>query len=487
MQLSTMVRLMTFLLAITLVASSVGFVAGLVFIFSRQPTEAALRLPAAKTVESEQPYVVIKGELTNGTGKPSSMIGNWSNFRGNQYDAVSPEQIPLKKDFSDSIPTLWELPLGEGFAGFAIRNGRVYILDYDMRDFRDALRCLSFDDGQEIWRFSYPVRIKKNHGMSRTIPAVTDKYCVSLGPKCHALCVDAVTGQEKWFIDLKHTYGTTEPEWYAGQCPLIVKRKAKGQELAILAPSGPDALLVAVDCETGEEVWRTPNPFGWTMTHASVTPMQLDGRLTFVYFGKGGVVGADAADGKILWSTTDWQIEIATCPSPVILPDNRIFCCGGYLSGAVMLQIIPNSGSETEPNTPQYTAKTLFRLKDAVFGSEQQTPIFYDGHLFGIRQRDKQFVCLDLNGNVVWSSGSKARFGSGPYIVADGMFLILDDDGKLTACEATSKGYKQLFDVQVLEDHGCWAPLSIVGGRLLLRDQVSMKCLNLRKASSQPE
>jgi outer membrane protein assembly factor BamB len=200
--------------------------------------------------------------------------------------------------------------------------------------------------------------------------------------------------------------------------------------------------------------------------------MTLDGRQTFVYCGKGGVAGVDAADGKILWSTTDWYIEIATCPSPVILPDNRIFCSGGYLTGAAMLQIIKTG--ET------YTAKTLFKLKDAVFGSEQQTPVFYDGHLFGIRQRDKQFVCLELGGSIVWTSGAQARFGSGPYIVAGGMFLILDDDGKLTACEASSKGYRQLFDVQVLEDHGCWAPTAIVNGRLLLRDQTTMKCIDLR-------
>ena len=27
--------------------------------------------------------------------------------------------------------------------------------------------------------------------MSRTVPAVTDKYVVALGPKCHVMCLDA--------------------------------------------------------------------------------------------------------------------------------------------------------------------------------------------------------------------------------------------------------------------------------------------------------
>ncbi|MCL2744596.1 MAG: PQQ-binding-like beta-propeller repeat protein, partial [Planctomycetaceae bacterium] len=304
---------------------------------NRNPFAFALRVPVEQTKQDDNvPYVPIEGELTRGEEcdnfKPS-ITGSWSQFRGDFFDAVYrlEDGIRIKKTFSDENkpPQLWSLPLGEGFAAPAIRNGRVYLLDYDMENFRDALRCLSFENGKEIWRFSYPVKIKKNHGMSRTIPAVSDKYCVSLGPKCHVLCVDAMTGEKKWFIDLQHTFGTTEPEWYAGQCPFIVTEK-DGSESVIIAPAGTDVLLFSLDCETGNERWRTPNPFGWTMTHASVMPMKLDdGRHTYVYFGKGGVVGVDAENGNILWDTTDWRIEIATCPSPVPLPNNRIFCCGG--------------------------------------------------------------------------------------------------------------------------------------------------------------
>jgi hypothetical protein len=125
----------------------------------------------------------------------------------------------------------------------------------------------------------------------------------------------------------------------------------------------------------------------------------------------------------------------------------------------------------------------LFRLKNTVFGSEQQTPIFHDGHLFGIRENDKQFVCLDLKGNAVWGSGRREQFGSGPSVLADGMFLILNDDGELTGCEATSAGFRKLFRVNVFDEdaRACWAPMAIVSGRLLLRDHLFMKCLDLRE------
>ena len=54
------------------------------------------------------------------------------------------------------------LEAGEGHAGAAIRNGRVYLLDYDRENEADALRCLSLENGEEIWRFTYPVKVKRN-------------------------------------------------------------------------------------------------------------------------------------------------------------------------------------------------------------------------------------------------------------------------------------------------------------------------------------
>ena len=478
----TIVNLTIYLFVGLLLFGSTGLALGLIFAFRGDNSPLASLIDIRVPVIRESilaPFVPIEGELTRGSGVPSQISVNWSHFRGDNRDAISTETFPLRKNWSnaDPPPVLWGLPLGEGFAGFAVRNGCVYVLDYDMKNERDALRCLSLDTGEEIWRYSYPIRIKKNHGMSRTIPAVTDQYCVSIGPMGHVLCVEATTGEEKWLIDLRHKYGTTVPDWYAGQCPLIVVLPGSDRPSAIIAPSGPEALMVALDCETGEEIWRAPNPFGWNMTHSSIMPMVLEKQLTFVYLGEHGLVGVRARDGDVLWSwsTPSWPNAPATCSSPVILPDNRIFFSGGYRRGAVIIQIVPKQQEGT------YDANTLFQIDHTVFDTEQQTPLFYAEHIFGLRQNDKQFVCLDLNGRVVWTSGRQERFGSGPYIVADGMILILDDDGKLTGIEATPAGYRSLFEVEdVLDDVACWAPMAIVQGRLLLRDQFYMRCIDLR-------
>lgn len=442
----------------------------LVVWFNTGPVESlharlpGLDRPPGVGANSAQP-VKLEGRLTSGNGVPSNVSGEWPWFRGRKLDGIGDDSVRLARQWSTSGPrVLWSIDLGEGYAGPAVWAGRVYLLDYDREASADALRCLSLDDGREIWCYRYPVTVKRNHGMSRTVPAVDGKHVVALGPKCHVTCLDAVTGQKAWMLDLVQQYGTTVPQWYAGQCPLIENGRA------ILAPAG-NALLAAVDCNSGEVLWKSPNPQAWKMTHVSITPMELTGRRMYVYCGKGGVAGVSADKGEILWETTDWKISIATCPSPVVLPEGKIFFSGGYNAGALMLQVSQSGG--------RFTAKTLFRLKPDQFGSTQHTPVFYQNHLFGVREKDKQLVCLDLNGREIWASGTKHRFGIGPYMIADGLIYVMDDAGLLTLAEATTSGYQQLVQAQVLEGHDSWAPMALVRGRLLARDLTRMVCLDV--------
>jgi len=459
-------------------------VAGIVLLYFWLSADAAqnltVRLPSEQDfIESEQEGGgIIKGQLVKFDAQPSDLPGTWPRFRGENFDAIALAQIPalaptgyeevkLANSWPDEGPqVLWSKDLGEGFAGAAVLDGRVYIIDYDQENEADLIRCLSLDDGSDIWNYSYPVKIKRNHGMSRTVPAVTEKYVVTIGPKCHVTCLDSMTGDFKWMLDLVKDYGTTVPEWYAGQCPLIEDGKA------IIAPGGT-ALMMAVDCETGEIAWETPNLNKWKMTHSSIMPAEFMGEQMYIYCAGGGVVGVSAVDGSILWEYPGWKIRLANVASPLVVGDGKIFLSGGYNSGAMMLQLT----KEDE----KIIAEEVFRLDSKVFGSEQQTPIFYNDHIYGIRP-DKQLACLDLNGNVVWTSSRTNRFGPqglGPYSIADGKIFILDDDGTLTLAEANTTGYVQLAQAKVLEGPDAWAPMAFAAGRLIIRDMNKMICLDV--------
>ncbi len=427
----------------------------------RVPSQIDLHPPSV----DEGISAILRGELIQSDGIPAEIPGSWPRFRGTNFDGISAEDVALAEAWAEGEPkVLWSVDVGEGYAGAAVRNGRVYLLDYDMEQKADALRCLSLADGKEIWRYSYPVKTKRNHGMSRTVPAVTDEHVVGLGPKCHVICLDSITGEFRWGIDLVRDFGTTVPLWYAGQCPLIDGGRV------ILAPGG-EMLMIAVDIETGEVVWETPNPRRWKMTHASIMPMVFAGKRMYVYCASGGVVGISAEDGTLLWETSEWRISIATVPSALIMDEGRIFLSGGYNAGSMMLQLREDNGT--------IIAEPVFRLEAEVFGATQHTPILFEDHIYGVRP-DGQLVCLDTNGKVLWASGAAHSFGLGPFLIANGLIYVMDDSGLLTLTKAGSSNYTQLAQAQVLTGHDSWGPMAIVGGRLIARDLTQMVCLDVR-------
>ena len=440
------------------------------------------RIEIAGEGGTRQVKVSFPGQFQAGDGQPADLRGSWPRFRGRHYDAVGTETVALARAWPQGGPkALWSIPVGLGYAGSAVNRGRVYLLDYDETRHADALRCLSLEDGREIWRRWYAIPVDSDHGMSRTVPAVTDRSVVTFGPKCHVMCVDAETGDFRWGIDLVKDYGAKVPKWYAGQCPLI------DGEVAILAPVGKEVLMMAVTCESdGEVVWTAPNRRGWKMTHSSIIPMDLGWRRLYLYCASGGLVGVAAEDGDnqkagdILFEFDQWRVRFANVPSPVVIGNGHVLLSGGYGSGSMMVRIVEEGD--------RLVCKTVWRKeKPAEFGSEQQTPVFYKGHIFGVlpkesRSLGEQLICMNLEAKHVWRSGRANRFGLGSYLIADGMIFVMDDEGVLTLAEATSEGYKQLARAKVLADaHETWAPLALAGGRLLVRDLRKLVCLDVRE------
>ncbi|MCP4903261.1 MAG: PQQ-like beta-propeller repeat protein [bacterium] len=404
------------------------------------------------------------------------MAGEWIQFRGQNSDNILSEGVALARSWpEDGPPELWSIDLGEGHAGAAVAAGRVYVLDYDEEAGADVLRCLSLANGRELWKRWYEVRIKRNHGLSRTVPATNGEWVVTLGPRCHVMAVHAITGDLLWGMDLERDYGSQTPFWYTGQCPII------DDGVVVLAPAGDDVLLMGVDCATGEIVWHTPNLNGWQMSHTSVMPMELSGRRMYVYSAIGGIVGvaADGEDrGQILWQTDLWSRSVLA-PSPVVLPDGRIYVTAGYGAGSMMLKVTPSDDG--------FSVTKLQEIKPTDgLASEQQTALLYDGHLIAIRPKDggeyrQQLVCVhpDDCTQMTWASGPEQQFGLGPYLIADDKVFVLDDDGVLTLLEASTRHYRQLAQAQVLDGHDAWAPMALAGSRLVLRDSKRMVCLDV--------
>jgi outer membrane protein assembly factor BamB len=406
----------------------------------------------------------------------SNLTGKWTRFRGADFDNINKENTKLIDKWGTEGPKIqWKVNLGEGHAAPVIYNGKVYILDYEEKKKLDALRCFSLESGKELWKRSYKVHVKRNHGMSRTVPAISEKFIVTVGPRGHVMCVNPQNGDFLWGIDLVKNYKSVIPFWYTGQCPIIDK------DTAIIAPGGK-AILIAVDCATGKVVWETPNPDKWQMSHSSIMPMVFGGKKMYVYAAVGGICGISAEGddkGKVLWKTSEFAPSVVA-PSPLIMDNGKILITAGYGAGSAVLQIKKEAGN--------YSVKVLQKYKPSEgIASEQQTPLLYKDYVFAILPKDagasrNQLVCSKQGDctKILWTSGKSDRFGLGPYIIADGKFFILNDDGTLTIAKASTQKYVSLDNARVIQGQDAWGPIAIADGRLLMRDSKQMICIDVR-------
>jgi outer membrane protein assembly factor BamB len=472
---------------IVAVAASVFAIILFWWLLSDQPLRLGERVPGMDDrpkAEAKSDSVII-GQFFDTLGTMDEVIpGDWPRFRGKDLDNISKDPTLLAESWDTSGPAIiWRTTLGEGYAGPAVHNGRVYLLDYNERKKADALRCFSLSSGKELWRRWYYVDLKRNHGYSRTIPAVTDKYVVTVGPRSHVMCCDPLSGKMFWSIDMEKEFGIpgTEkgritPDFYSGQCPLI------DDGVAVLAPGGK-ALMIGVDCATGKILWRTPNADSIRMSHSSVIPMVIYGKRMYVYNGVGGVCGVSAEKtdiGKLLWSTTVWS-PATTAASPLFLGNNEIAVFGSYGAGGARIVINATGSGYTA------TVKEQHKATEGL-ASDQQTPVILGNYIWSVLPENagalkKQLVCYKKSDllTAVWSSGKENRFGRGlgPYIVSGNNLYLLDDDGNLYFYKMQDTKVTLISSHKILKAVEAWGPMAIAGKYLIMRDARNLLCLNI--------
>ena len=403
-----------------------------------------------------------------------TLKGEWNCFRGSDYNNIVRTNTAF--DFSSDFQIVWKVETGEGYAAPVICNGLVYLLDYDEKLKSDALRCFDLETGTELWRRWYRVPMKRNHGFSRTAPAVNDKYVLTIGPTAHIMCCNPVSGELKWSLDMQKQFETEVPFWYSGQCPRIENNQL------IVAPAGKEVLMAGLDCETGEIVWQTPNVPEYKMSHASIMPMTVLGKKTYVYAGIGGVCGVSAETndiGKLLWNVNTWQPSVIA-PSPMQLSSDKILLTAGYGAGGAVLQIKHTNGVFATTITEKYKP-------NEGLSSEQQTPILYNNMVITIPPKDggeirgKLVAYSPTNIHTpIWESEPNERFGLGPYMIIENHLFALKEDGELYVYRIQQQGLSFVKKQRIMEGTDAWAPMAYADGYLLLRDANGVYCLKIK-------
>jgi outer membrane protein assembly factor BamB len=389
----------------------------------------------------------------------SCAAADWPQFLGENRDGISTETGLARAWPAGGPKVLWTVPLAEGFGPACIRDGRVYVLDREAHR-TDILRCLDLATGKQHWTFPYTAPGQYVQPGSRTTPACDGTHVFAVGPAGDIHCVTAADGKVVWKKHLLRDFGGG-PLPPAGVCqsPLLAS------DALIVAPLTGQVGVAALAKTTGEVLWKSP-PLGDQM-YASPRVAQVDGADQVVVVGRTRVDAVEVGTGKPLWTFDGWRCnQPATNPVPV--GDGRFFWAASYGLGGIMLKVARQGEA--------FEVTRLFENRR--FKPVMHNPLFYRGHLY---LNSNALMCLDLDGNVMWTSGRTARFEMGNLLIADGLIYILDGaGGSLTLAEASPEGYNELATAKVLDGPQVWSPMALSNGRLVLRDKRKMKCLDVK-------
>jgi outer membrane protein assembly factor BamB len=406
-----------------------------------------------------------------------AFAADWPQYYGPQRDSTSTEKGLLRTWPKEGPRVLWTVPVGIGYGGPVVSGGKVYLLDRD-DVVGDKLRCLDFSSGKELWSFAYDAPGKADHPGSRSAPTADGNFVYTCGQQGELYCINTTTQKPVWNKNIwKDFGGGSLPRWVITQNPLIYRN------LLIVASQTPQAGVVAYDKLTGELKWKSAALTG-VAGYVSPSIVKVGGEDHLVMISGaagrganasgGSVNGLDPLSGKALWTYGNWQCIIPV-PHAVDAGEGRMLITGGYRAGAAMIKVQKKADGS-------YEVAELFKNPD--FGAHTQPPILYKGNFYAqytINELSDGLVCMGMDGQVKWKTGENPLFNKGGMILVDDLLLSLDGNKMLYLIQPDPSGFKPLSSAEMLEPGENWAPLALVDGKLLIRDQKNLKCLTVAK------
>jgi outer membrane protein assembly factor BamB len=384
---------------------------------------------------------------------------DWPAFRGptgdgNVHQGAAPVEWGPKKNvaWKQAIP-------GEGWSSPVVVSNRVYLTTAvpvpggGKGERTLEARCLEADSGKLLWAktvFSQPAdspNIHPKNSHASPTPIVLDgKLYVHFGHMGTA-CLD-LDGKIVW----KNNTIAYKPVHGNGGTPIIVDDK-----LIFSCDGGDTAFVVALNRNTGKQVWKTDRSVkaGKTFSFSTPTLITVKDQKQVVSAGSGAVCAYDPETGKEIWRVRYGE-GYSVIPRPVF-GHGLVFVSSGY-NTPTLLAIRPDgSGDVTETHVAWQTKKAA---------PHTPSPLLYGNELYLVSDAG-QVACYDArSGDLHWQerlAGNK--FSSSP-IAADGKIYLQSEEGVGTVLKA-GKEFKQLAR-NPLEERTL-ASYAVVDGALFLR------------------
>ena len=417
-----------------------------------------------------------------------SMAADWHQWRGANRDGKSSE-TNLLKDWPEGGPPLaWKTTgVGAGYSSLAIKDGRIFTLGdlvgrESLEDGQYAM-ALAEGDGKLLWRTRVGEVHEDGRPGPRSTPTLAGTRLYFVTTDGDVVCLDTTTGKEHWRRSVTREFegylmkAMGSYEWRSSESPLVDGNRV------IVTPGHIQALMVALDATTGKEIWRTQGrrlgPIGADGAgYSSAVISEAAGTRQYVQLVGRGLIGVEAATGKLLWGYNRVASDIANIATPIAHGD-YVLGSAGYGTGSALVKI--------RRDEEGFHADEIYFLEASTMQNHHGGLVLHEGTVYTGTGHNKGFpLAVDfMTGKVAWGPERNAGADSAVIAFADDRLYFRYRDGRMILIEATAQGYREhgSFVIPDVEMQS-WSLPVIVGGRLLLREQNNLFSYDIRAAGS---
>jgi len=379
---------------------------------------------------------------------------DWPEWRGSGRQSVWTEDGIVERFPTGGLKTTWRTPVNGGFSGPAVADGRVFVVDFEFlpetRVMDGTERVLALDEmtGEILWTHEWPTEYR-NLQLSyatgpRATPTVDGDYVYVAGGAGMLLCLEVETGEIVWQRDTVAEYDTTVPVWGTSSSPLV------DGELVISVVGGePDALVVAFDKGSGDEVWRAIDVVS-EMGYAQPVIIQAGGVRQLIVWHPTAVSSLNPETGEVYWEEP-WEAPSAITVATPVRSENYLFFSQFY-GGSLMLRL--------DNDRPEATQ--IWRISGAGEMPDQTeslhslitTPILEGDFIYGVDSYGELRGLDAMTGTRLWVSDqmtAQRRWGTAFMVRHGDRYFVNNDDGDLIIAQFTPEGYVELDRTKLIE------------------------------------
>lgn len=259
---------------------------------------------------------------------------DWPELLGPSRNGYAVEGTQLAAAMPSEKKALWELPAGQGYAGAAIRDGKVALFQRDGNE--DVLRLVALDSGKILWKASFPATYRQGIDEDkgpRSVPVFAGDAIVLHSAAGAVHCVAVADGKVRWSRPLRKEYGADDGYFGAGNTPLVVG----GHVIVNVGAKKQKAGVVAVALADGKNVWQaTDADAGYASPILLKRTDSSEASGTVVVPTRLVTYGMEAKTGKVLWEYPFGQRgPTVNAATPILLPDGTILQTSSYGIGFV--------------------------------------------------------------------------------------------------------------------------------------------------------